>query len=87
MNGRDVVELMLAFADDVAFFCCASKKSFQTLREILHEFTSFSGLELNRHKSNVIFSKRVQDGGSLAQIFGFQLQSFSIHYLGLLVTG
>lgn len=86
-NGDVVVEPILAFTDDIAFFCKASTKSFQVIRSILEEFSSFSGLQVNTTKSHAIFSKRVRDGDSLAVILGFPVHVLPVKYLGVLLTG
>lgn len=87
MNGGVIVEPILAYVDDIAIFCRASRKSLLALNDILHEFSVFSGLQINLSKNHIIFSKRVQDGGMLANILGFQLTCLPIQYLGAPITG
>lgn len=53
---------ILTFADDITFFTRALRKSFNNIKEILAEFSSFFGLQVNMSKSQVIFSKKVNDG-------------------------
>lgn len=60
-----IIESMLAFADGVVFCCRVSKKSIRALKEIMEDFTTFSGLEINTDKSFAIFSSRVDDGAEL----------------------
>lgn len=60
-NEGAAVEPIIAFANDMTFFSRASYKSLKTISEILDEFCSFSGLQVNATKSLVIFSKKVND--------------------------
>lgn len=57
------------------------------IKTILDEFTIFIGLQVNGAKSNVLFSKRVQDGKDLAARSGFQVAHIPIKYLGAPLTG
>lgn len=82
-----MVESHLAFADDIAFFCSASTKSFRELREVLNEFRIFSGLSIDCEKSFAIFLKRVDEKKELADILDFQTNELSIQYLGTPLTG
>lgn len=86
-SGGVTIESHLAFTDNIAFFCRASTKSFRALREVLTEFTEFSGLSINCGKSYAIFSKRVGDGAELVDILGFQTKEMPIRYLGTPLTG
>lgn len=86
-SGRVMVESHLAFADDIVFFFRASRKSIVHLREVLDEFSSFSGLRINHEKSFAIFSKRVTDRVELAAILRFQVKELSVKYLGTPLTG
>lgn len=86
-TGGIPVESHLAFADDVAFFCRASVKSFKAIKDLLEEFSTFSGLEINPQKSFVVFSKHVNDGNALAGILGFQTKELPVRYLGTPLTG
>lgn len=86
-SGGIKVESHIAFADDVTFFCRASNKSFNTLKEILGEFETFSCLRINAGKSSIILSKRVTNRGEMATILGFQLKELPIKYLGTPLTG
>lgn len=86
-SGGVVVESHLAFADDIAFFCCASTKSFKALSEVLNEFTEFSGLNINCGKSYAIFSKCIRDRAELVGILGFQTKELPVRYLGMPLTG
>lgn len=85
--GGVQIESYLAFAGDATFFCRASSKSLMTLKEVLTEFESFSGLRINAGKSSVILSKRVVDRAEMAAILGFQLKDLPIKYLGTPLTG
>ena len=42
------------FADDATFMTDGSKKSFETLIEVLDNFSFISGLKLNENKCNVL---------------------------------
>lgn len=86
-SGGVAVESHLTFADDITFFCRASTKALTSLKEVLVEFESFSGLKINVGKSFVIFSKRVTDKSQLAAILGFQLKELPIRYLGTPLMG
>lgn len=75
----------LAFADDVVLFCRANKKSFKAIREI--EFKDFSGLEINKSKSAVLFSKSVANGEGLSRLLVFPVKILPMSHLGVPVTG
>lgn len=52
------------------------------LIDILEEFPSFTGLEANRPKSSVTFSKVYEDKLELQNMLGFQVKTLPIMYLG-----
>lgn len=81
------MELVLAYADDVAFFPLASFKYLKAIREILEEFSRFSGLQVNTVKSMTIVSKRALDKAQLAAVLGFTQNNLPVNYLGVPLTG
>lgn len=80
-SGGVVIESHLGFVDDIIFFCRASTKSMQALKNVLDEFCEFFGLSINTENSYVVFSKRVHDKAELAGILSFQLKELPICYL------
>lgn len=85
--GGTKVESHLVFANDVIFFGRVSTCTFYTLQGILEDFLNFLGLTINRKKSYVMSSARVEDGDSLGAILGFQVRCLLIQHLGTPVTG
>ncbi|KAK4381248.1 hypothetical protein Sango_2986300 [Sesamum angolense] len=77
----------LCFADDVLLFCKADIPSIKLLTETLSEFATFSGLKVNPAKSQIIFSRAVQQQRQqLLDCVGFQEGSLPIKYLGIPLT-
>ncbi|KAL0400085.1 UNVERIFIED_CONTAM: putative mitochondrial protein [Sesamum radiatum] len=75
----------LLFADDTLIFCQATADAFSCIQQILQSFERASGLQINIHKSAVMFSKNV-DGftrEALANILGVPVVSKHDKYLGL----
>lgn len=60
--GGTPVEPILAFTDDIAFFVRASTASMSKLHDILLEFSTFSGLQINHVRSTIVFSKSINIG-------------------------
>ncbi|KAL0286732.1 UNVERIFIED_CONTAM: hypothetical protein Sradi_7141400 [Sesamum radiatum] len=79
--------LNLCFADDILLFCKADIPSVKVLTETLSEFATFSGLKVNPAKSQIIFSRAVQQQRQqLLDCVGFQEGSLPIKYLGIPLT-
>lgn len=74
----------LAFADDLMLFCRGDHTSLKILSEAMDEFQACSGLETNKHKSN-LFVAGVQghELDQLQQVFSFPLGTLPIKYLGV----
>ncbi|KAL0295338.1 UNVERIFIED_CONTAM: hypothetical protein Scaly_3105900 [Sesamum calycinum] len=60
--------------------------SIKLLTETLSEFATFSGLKVNPSKSQIIFSRAVQQRQQLLDCVGFQEGSLPIKYLGIPLT-
>ncbi|KAL0294635.1 UNVERIFIED_CONTAM: hypothetical protein Scaly_3118300 [Sesamum calycinum] len=76
----------LCFADDVLLFCKADIPSIKLLTETLSEFATFSGLKVNPSKSQIIFSRAVQQRQQILDCVGFHEGSLPIKYLGIPLT-
>ncbi|KAL0290170.1 UNVERIFIED_CONTAM: hypothetical protein Sradi_7056000 [Sesamum radiatum] len=83
---KDLGLINLCFADDVLLFCKADIPSIKLLTETLSEFATFSGLKVNPSKSQIIFSRAVQQRQQLLDCVGFQEGSLPIKYLGIPLT-
>lgn len=75
----------MAFVDNVVFFR-VNKKTFNTIRRVLVEFTNFSGLEVNQQKSSILFSKGVSNQEELRAILGYQTEALPMNHMEVLVT-
>lgn len=82
VNGGVLVEPMLAFADNVILFCCASSKSLNAIKLILDDFSSFTRLQINTRTSYITFSKFGHDRNGLKTILGFHPRDLSFKNLG-----
>ncbi|KAL0297832.1 UNVERIFIED_CONTAM: hypothetical protein Scaly_3082300 [Sesamum calycinum] len=67
---KDLGLINLCFADDVLLFCKADIPSIKLLTETLSEFATFSGLKVNPSKSQIIFSRAVQQRQQLLDCVG-----------------
>ncbi|KAL0308182.1 UNVERIFIED_CONTAM: hypothetical protein Sangu_2990100 [Sesamum angustifolium] len=57
---KDIGLINLCFADDVLLFCKAHLPSIIVISDALNEFAALSGLKINPAKSQIIFSRAVQ---------------------------
>ncbi|KAL0411083.1 UNVERIFIED_CONTAM: hypothetical protein Slati_3698000 [Sesamum latifolium] len=75
----------LLFADDTLIFCQATVEAFSCIHNILLCFERALGLQINIHKSAVVFSKNVNDLEriTLANILGIPMVTKHDKYLGL----
>lgn len=73
----------LAFADDIMVFFDGSKDSLENIAKTLHEFTKWSGLSMNRSKTDLFTGGLTHDETNDLASLGFNLGSLPIRYLGL----
>lgn len=73
----------LMFADDVIVFFDGSCSSLHGISEVLDDFASWSGLEVNKDKTNLFLAGHDMNETNSALAFGFPLGSLPIRYLGL----
>ncbi|KAH1137471.1 hypothetical protein GYH30_027460 [Glycine max] len=75
----------LLFADDCLLFFKASKLECEKMMEIIKTYELASGQAINLQKSNVIFSRNVQqlDRGEILEVLGVQEGNSNGKYLGL----
>jgi hypothetical protein len=75
---------ILQYADDTIIFMEHDIEKARNLKLILTAFEQLSGLKINFHKSELFCFGEAQDDASLyADIFGCELGSFPISYLGI----
>ena len=74
----------MCFADDIFIFAGGTNSSVQVIMEELNRFENFSGLQVNKQKSD-IFIVGVNDDvkNDLVNTTGFSLGSFPMKYLGV----
>jgi len=73
----------LLFADDMLVFYRADKSSVHELNKLLEQLHLNTGLQVNRGKSKIYFSKSCKYKNELASILGVPISSFPTKYLGL----
>ncbi|KAL0304921.1 UNVERIFIED_CONTAM: hypothetical protein Scaly_3003100 [Sesamum calycinum] len=84
---KDIGLINLCFADDVLLFCKAHLPSIIVISDTLNEFAALSGLKVNPAKSQIIFSRAVQqERQQILDYLGFQEGSLPVKYLGVLKT-
>ncbi|KAK4384655.1 hypothetical protein Sango_3039000 [Sesamum angolense] len=84
---KDIGLINLCFADDVLLFCKAHLPSIIVICDALNEFAALSGLKVNPAKSQIIFSRAVQqERQQILDYLGFQEGSLPVKYLGILLT-
>ncbi|KAK4380900.1 hypothetical protein Sango_3019100 [Sesamum angolense] len=77
----------LCFADEVLLFCKAHMPSITILTDTLIEFAALLGLKVNPAKSQIIFSRAVQqERQQILEYLGFQEGSLPVKYLGIPLT-
>ncbi|KAL0295648.1 UNVERIFIED_CONTAM: putative ribonuclease H protein [Sesamum calycinum] len=84
---KDIGLINLCFADDVLLFCKAHLPSIIVISDTLNEFAALSGLKVNPAKSQIIFSRAVQqERQQILDYLGFQEGSLPVKYLGIPLT-
>ncbi|KAK4381249.1 Transposon TX1 uncharacterized protein [Sesamum angolense] len=84
---KDIGLINLCFADDVLLFCKAHLPSIIVISDALNEFAALSGLKVNPAKSQIIFSRAVQqERQQMLDYLGFQEGSLPVKYLGIPLT-
>ncbi|KAL0293113.1 UNVERIFIED_CONTAM: hypothetical protein Sangu_3245900 [Sesamum angustifolium] len=84
---KDIGLINLCFADDVLLFCKAHLPSIMVITDTLNEFAALSGLKVNPAKSQIIFSRAVQqERQQILDYLGFQEGSLPVKYLGIPLT-
>ncbi|KAH1082724.1 hypothetical protein J1N35_022485 [Gossypium stocksii] len=75
----------LFFADDLILFGHADNNQAWVMNDILDEFCDYLGHQINMQKTNIFFSKSVDDslGRRISGFFGFQEVTNFGHYLGV----
>lgn len=73
------------FVDDLVIFNKADLKHARVLKDTLDMFCGFSGHKINALKTNIFFSKGVEDSiaDTISSLFGFQQTENLKHYLGV----
>ncbi|KAK5772899.1 hypothetical protein PVK06_049201 [Gossypium arboreum] len=82
-NGPAISHLF--FADDLVIFSKADLRHGEVLKSILDDFCSLPGHKINARKTNIFFSKRVDESmvNMISNRFGFQQVHNLGHYLGV----
>jgi hypothetical protein len=73
----------LLFADDMLIFCRANKSSFKGIYQLLNSLANHTGLQANKTKSKIYFSKGCNIKGELCALLGISEGKFHTKYLGL----
>lgn len=73
----------LAFADDIMVFFDGERSSLQNISNTFDIFSGWSGLELNRMKTELYTAGLTQNETSELSDLGFTLGSLPVRYLGL----
>lgn len=73
----------LMFADDVMIFFDRSEFSLHGINEALDDFASWSGLQMNREKTNLYHAGLNQEDSLAIARHGFEVGKLPIRYLGL----
>lgn len=73
----------LMFADDVMLFFDGANNSLHGISDCLDNFGSWSGLKMNRSKTELFTSGLDEDESRAIASFGFKVGSLPIRYLGL----
>lgn len=75
----------VAFADDLMLFGRGDYMSMEILSNTMEEFSSCSGLEINRDKSNIFAGGKLpnRDLEEIKTIFGFPIGILPVRYLGV----
>ncbi|KAG7530870.1 Reverse transcriptase zinc-binding domain [Arabidopsis thaliana x Arabidopsis arenosa] len=73
----------LIFADDVMIFFDGGGSSLQGIYETLDDFAGWSGLHMNRDKTQLFYAGLSQTESNALASYGFTVGSLPIRYLGL----
>lgn len=73
----------LAFADDIMIFFDGQYNSLERIAETLDSFSAWSGLSMNRQKTELYVAGMSQIEASELSSLGFSLGSLPVRYLGL----
>ena len=73
----------LMFADDVMIFFDGGGSSLQGIYETLDDFAGWSGLHMNRDKTQLFYAGLSQTESNALASYGFTVGSLPIRYLGL----
>lgn len=73
----------LMFADDVMVFFDGGSSSLHGINETMDDFAGWSGLHMNRDKTQLFYAGLSQDKTNALSAYGFSVGSLPIHYLGL----
>ncbi|XP_010419362.1 PREDICTED: uncharacterized protein LOC104705067 [Camelina sativa] len=73
----------LMFADDVMIFFDGGHSSLHGICETLDDFASWSGLKVNKDKSQLFHGGLENNGSLMLETYGFPLGALPIRYLGL----
>ncbi|XP_020271020.1 uncharacterized protein LOC109846208 [Asparagus officinalis] len=82
-KNKDLQVSHLLFADDMLVFCRANKRSFQGINYLLESLANNTGLNINRKKSKVFFSRGCSNKTKLCSIVEMSRGSLPVKYLGL----
>lgn len=66
-------------------FTKTNGKSITSIKQIIRDFSEFTGLQVNRERSLLTFSVEAVDRDELLGILDFQEGSLPITYLGVLI--
>lgn len=73
----------LMFADDVMVFFDGGSSSLHGISEALDDFASWSGLKMNRDKTQLFYAGVTHNESKALTDYGFPVSSLPIRYLGL----
>lgn len=82
-NASDPLVSHLAFADDIMVFFDGKKESLENIAVVLHEFSSISGLTMNRSKTDLFIAGVSHSETTRISSLGFNMGTMPIRYLGL----
>lgn len=83
-GGKSISHLI--YADDILIFSKVNPKALQSIKRILDIFSNFSGLEINKEKSSVHYSKVVDSFPYIQEIIGFPVKPLPLKYLGIPIS-
>lgn len=86
VNGTTSISHLM-YAEDILLFCKANPRSLLVIKDLLHQFSEFTGLQVNAQKSSIILTKACQDDNSFSNNLDFTRSNLPITYLGLPITG